>query len=231
MVNILTIDTSFNLCSIGLLQNNHFNTLCKNTKNNHAKFILSMINKILLENNFKLNNLNFIAVNIGPGNFTSLRIGINVSQGLSLALNIPIITMSSLFIIADRVFRKYKKKKILILIDAKMNKFYFASYILNKKNRLCLLNNEIIVSYEEIFKMINLYDNSWSIAGNGWNIFFKKLDYYNLKIKNVFKKVNIYLPSSNSMIYISIDLLKTGEILLPEHIIPNYLYSNIIFIK
>ncbi|WDI78969.1 tRNA (adenosine(37)-N6)-threonylcarbamoyltransferase complex dimerization subunit type 1 TsaB [Candidatus Purcelliella pentastirinorum] len=231
MNTILSIDTSFNVCSVSLLKNNKINTIYKKTKNNHAKFILFIINKILLDNNLKIDKLNVIAINIGPGNFTSLRIGINVSQSLSLALNIPIVVMSSMLIVAEEVYKKYKKKKVLILINAKFDKFYFASYILDKYKKMSLLGNEIIISSKELLNILSLYDNSWVAAGNGWKIFFNILKDFNLNKKVNFKKINIYLPSSKNMIYIALNLFKLGKLLLPENIVPNYLFTKIPYTK
>ncbi|WDI78730.1 tRNA (adenosine(37)-N6)-threonylcarbamoyltransferase complex dimerization subunit type 1 TsaB [Candidatus Purcelliella pentastirinorum] len=231
MNTILSIDTSFNICSISLLKNNNINTIYKKTKNNHAKFILFMINKILLKNNLKINKLNVIAINIGPGNFTSLRIGINVSQGLSLALGIPIVVMSSMLIIAEKVYKKYQKKKILVLIKAKIDKFYFASYVLDKYKKISLLGNEVIISFKELLNALSLYDNSWVAAGNGWKTFFTILKDFNLNKKINFKKINVYLPSSKNMIHIALNLFKLGKLLLPENIIPNYLFTNITYVK
>lgn len=52
--------------------------------------ILSLIDKLLKEKKIKLNQLDQIKVNIGPGSFTGIRIGISVANALGFALKIPV---------------------------------------------------------------------------------------------------------------------------------------------
>lgn len=78
--------------------------------------------------------LQAIAVDIGPGAFTSLRFGVATAQAFSLALNLPILGVSSLQTLAFSMMEKAKDAKILALLDARMQEIYCAVFsVQNKK--------------------------------------------------------------------------------------------------
>lgn len=55
-----------------------------------AQKLLSLINQSLKKKKLKLNNLKEIKVNLGPGSFTGLRVGLSVANALGWALDIPV---------------------------------------------------------------------------------------------------------------------------------------------
>ena len=90
-MNYLAIDTSTNICSASLFQNGKYTTLKKKGAKNHSEYLPIFVEK-LLKNIVKLD---FIALNIGPGSFTGLKIGSSFTKGLAKALNIPIIPVNN----------------------------------------------------------------------------------------------------------------------------------------
>ena len=86
-MNHLAIDTSTNICSVSLYSNGKYNTMKKEDISDHSEHLPVFVNK-LLSNDIEIN---FIALNIGPGSFTGLKIGCSFSKGLAKALNIPIV--------------------------------------------------------------------------------------------------------------------------------------------
>jgi tRNA threonylcarbamoyl adenosine modification protein YeaZ len=91
-MNYLAIDTSTDICSVSLFNNSKYNTLVKDGTKDHSEYLPVFAKKLLDDNSV---NIKFIALNIGPGSFTGLKIGSSFSKGLAKALNIPIIPVSS----------------------------------------------------------------------------------------------------------------------------------------
>lgn len=77
----------------------------------HTIKILPMIQKILINAKINLKDLNYIAFTKGPGKFTGMRISIGIAQSLSLSLKIPILGISTLSVMAEEAWQKYKKTK------------------------------------------------------------------------------------------------------------------------
>lgn len=91
-MNYLAIDTSTDICSVSIFSGSKYNTLVNDSTKDHSEYLPVFVKKLLNDNNIKIN---FIALNIGPGSFTGLKIGSSFSKGLAKALNIPIIPVSS----------------------------------------------------------------------------------------------------------------------------------------
>ncbi|WP_367682302.1 tRNA (adenosine(37)-N6)-threonylcarbamoyltransferase complex dimerization subunit type 1 TsaB [Buchnera aphidicola] len=107
---ILAIDASINYCSIAIYKNKKIYSLLNKSKEKHTIKILPMIKKILILSNTKLKEIEYVTFSKGPGYFTGLRIATGIAQSLSLTLKIPILGISTFSIIAQKVWRKYKKK-------------------------------------------------------------------------------------------------------------------------
>lgn len=87
---ILTIDTSDKETGIGLAGE----TMCKIktwiSNKNQSEELLPNIDKLLKENKIKPTQLKWISVNLGPGSFTGLRVGISVANAFGYGLDIPV---------------------------------------------------------------------------------------------------------------------------------------------
>ena len=86
----------------------------------HSEVATMMLGDLLTQE--KLKNLTHIAVNVGPGSFTGIRVGLSVARTLAYALNIPILGLSSLQILAFK--NSSPGEKILVAIKA-IQKFYY----------------------------------------------------------------------------------------------------------
>ena len=97
MPNILAIETTTAICSIALWSENKVVAYKEtNEQNAHSRLLTVMINELFAENNFDINSLNAVAVSIGPGSYTGLRIGVSVAKGICYGLSIPVIIVDTL---------------------------------------------------------------------------------------------------------------------------------------
>ncbi len=85
----------------------------------HSAFLISTLQEILSENNIKPQNINLIAVNIGPGSFTGIRACVTVARVMAQQLNCKTAGISSLEILAQLA-----KKNPLVALDARKNCAY-----------------------------------------------------------------------------------------------------------
>ena len=95
--NLLAIETCFGKFSIALFINGELTDYFANTEaTKQAEELVPAINALMQKNGVEYKNLSAIAVCVGPGSFTGLRIGLAAAKGFALALNIPLIGISSL---------------------------------------------------------------------------------------------------------------------------------------
>ncbi|MCK4648357.1 tRNA (adenosine(37)-N6)-threonylcarbamoyltransferase complex dimerization subunit type 1 TsaB [bacterium] len=92
----------------------------------HTSRLMSIIDRILKDAFVAIKDLDGIAVSLGPGSFTGLRIGIATAKGLAQGLNIPIVGIPTLDGLAFNLF--YCKDLICPILDARKGEVYCAWY-------------------------------------------------------------------------------------------------------
>ena len=98
MALILCIETATPLCSVALCRNGEVLAVREENseRNVHAERINVFIEEVLDEAGLEIQAVQAVAVGIGPGSFTGLRIGLSAAKGLCYALDVPIIGISTL---------------------------------------------------------------------------------------------------------------------------------------
>ena len=129
MSYILNIESSTTNCSISLSLNGKVISLKEKNdeKYSHSTKLHSFIEEVLKESNLKITQLSAIAVSKGPGSYTGLRIGIAAAKGLCYALEIPLISISTLLVLAKQI-KVVSKGFIIPVIDARRDEVYSAVY-------------------------------------------------------------------------------------------------------
>jgi tRNA threonylcarbamoyladenosine biosynthesis protein TsaB len=91
MANVLKIDTSNNKqISVEVEAGNNKDSLTEEATFLKSEAVLPTIEKILERNNLKIEEIEKVEVNKGPGSFTGLRVGVAIANALSFLLKIPV---------------------------------------------------------------------------------------------------------------------------------------------
>ncbi len=140
----LLLDSSYTFLHVGIAKNNE---LLKSTSyeawQRQSEFMIVEIDKLLNELDIKKEDLSDIVVSIGPGSFTGIRIALTIAKVISLALNIDVYSVSSLYI------KKIKDTPTICLINARGNRSYIGCY----DNEEVLLEDQILTN-DEVKKYI-----------------------------------------------------------------------------
>ncbi|MBP6408240.1 MAG: tRNA (adenosine(37)-N6)-threonylcarbamoyltransferase complex dimerization subunit type 1 TsaB [Fusobacteriaceae bacterium] len=124
---ILGIDTSTKVGSVALFDDKKgvLAEVIINTKSNHSDTIMNAIDYILNLADCSVDDLDKVAVTVGPGSFTGIRIGIAIAKALVFKKDIKMTAMNTLDLLA---YETAYKGKILSLIDARKERAYYALY-------------------------------------------------------------------------------------------------------
>ena len=130
---ILHIETATLTCSVALSENGELlNRIEKTERNIHAAVLTVFIQDLLAEAGKKMQDLAAVAVSMGPGSYTGLRIGVSTAKGLCYALDIPLIAVNTLHAMASGFINKCFSVNINTLfcpmIDARRMEVYAAIY-------------------------------------------------------------------------------------------------------
>jgi tRNA threonylcarbamoyladenosine biosynthesis protein TsaB len=124
-VRILAIDTSSELCSVGVCAGGEIlSELASRAPARHGETLLPLIGEAIARSGLTRASIDAIAVGIGPGSFTGTRIGVATAKGLAVALDRPIAGIVSLHAIA----RAAPGAWIAPAIDAHKGEVYAALY-------------------------------------------------------------------------------------------------------
>ena len=129
MTNILAIETSSVHCSIGLSKNKEIYLKHSQEENSHGKLIFGFIKDLLKKSQLEKEDIDLIALSVGPGSFTGLRVGCSVAQGLAFGLKKKILPLSSLNILAQNVFLDGAAEHLYIVKEAHMNDLYVGKFV------------------------------------------------------------------------------------------------------
>lgn len=163
MAYILNIETSNKICSVALTRDGMVDFQLEDHEGmNHAKMLAPFVDRCMERVRHNEDKLDAVAVSLGPGSYTGLRIGLSLAKGLAFSLDVPLIGVSTLKTMAVKaMFRgmDWQGDELLVpMIDARRMEVYTAVYdfALNEvmSPRPLILNND---SYSELLEEKKLY--------------------------------------------------------------------------
>jgi len=132
-MRILGIDTAIPIASVALVEDGELiaeeivsSKRCSAETGNHAAIILPLIQALLDKTDSTIEELAGIAVSIGPGSFTGLRIGLATAKGIAYESGIPLVGVSTLHAQAARV--EHFDGLVCSVLDARKGEVYMAVF-------------------------------------------------------------------------------------------------------
>lgn len=179
-MKILAVDTSSKICAVAILEDNKvIDEIKLDNGKTHSENLMPIIKEILDKNNLTLKDMNLIAVSVGPGSFTGIRIGIATIKPMAEVYNLPVASVTSLETLARNIENKEKDFTIISLIDARNNQVY-AGFFDTEYN---LKEDEIAEDIDEVLKKAGKYSKI-IFVGDGAIIHKEKIE-ENLKDRNI----------------------------------------------
>ncbi|EJF75430.1 tRNA (adenosine(37)-N6)-threonylcarbamoyltransferase complex dimerization subunit type 1 TsaB [Bartonella alsatica] len=127
---ILAIDTASIYCAVALIRHKSvIARISERMNKGHAEKLIGDITQIMIQANMTLNQVDRIAVNIGPGSFTGVRVGVSTARALALALEIPAVGVNALeALAAQTATNKNTASAITVVIEAGRDMFYHQNF-------------------------------------------------------------------------------------------------------
>lgn len=126
--NVLLLDTSNQYCSVALQWRGQLTARHEWSEQKHSQMILPMVRELLAAQQADFTDLDAIAVGVGPGGFTGVRLAVSVAQGLAFAAHKPVLAFSSLAALAVAGLSHSAETQIIVAMDARMQQVYWAHY-------------------------------------------------------------------------------------------------------
>ena len=169
MANILNIETSTEVCSVALTSEGQVLEHRENYEGQtHATMLSQYVKEMLDYARSREMKPDAIAVSIGPGSYTGLRIGLSEAKGLAFGLNVPLIGVNTLQLMAvSTMFNHFIDEENVLyvpMIDARRMEVYTAAYAPSLE---AVLEPQAMILDEHSFDALLDMGHTLILMGNG----------------------------------------------------------------
>ncbi len=130
-MKILAIDTALPAVSVCVMEDGAAAPEASETaamERGHAEALLPMIDRVMARVEGGFSALGRVAVTVGPGSFTGLRVGIAAGRAIGVACAIPTVGVSTLAALAAPLILDEKPERVAVAIDARHGNIFFAAF-------------------------------------------------------------------------------------------------------
>ncbi len=236
-MKLLAFETATEACSVALWIDGAVRERFEIAPRRHAELALPWAEQLLAEAGIAKSQLDTIAVGRGPGAFTGVRLAIALAQGIALALDRPVVPVSTLAALAMRarsvalppagvgqlrVAKQGEGNRVLAAIDARMGELYSAAFRIDDSAPIAM-SEERVSSHEAI--ELPGDDTLWLGVGTGFaaadGALRRHLDARLVAIDPT------ALPHAADVANLAAAAFARGEALSPERLEPAYLRDHV----
>lgn len=216
-MKLLAFETATEACSVAVYSDGDVSERFELAPRRHAELSLPWAEQLLAEAGIAKSQLDAIAVGRGPGAFTGVRLAISIAQGIALALDRPVVPVSTLAALAMQA----NGERILAAIDARMGEIYFAAFERDGAGLLAL--NQEVVAKPDVAVIPD--GGAWYGVGTG----FAAVDcVLQRRFADRLAMVDaVALPHAADVARLAALAFARGELVAPERVEPAYLRDNV----
>lgn len=221
----LGIDTSTKfLCVVLARQGRVVAAYRVETERAHAQLLPDEIRRLLKKNHSRINDIKLLGVDIGPGSFTGIRIGIATIKGLGLALGVNIVCVSSLDVLAWGLRNKTVGLACPVM-DAKKGQVYAAVYE-NKSGIPKRITGYYLGKLEGFLRKIDKYKKDIVFTGDAIGLYRRELERTAVKHKLFLAKADFWFPNAQALAQACLNQYREGKLERADSVSALYLYSD-----
>jgi tRNA threonylcarbamoyladenosine biosynthesis protein TsaB len=216
-MKLLAIETATEACSVAVLIDGEVIERFEIAPRRHTELVLPWAEALVAEAGIAKSQLDAIAVGRGPGAFTGVRLAIALAQGIALALDRPLLPVSTLAALAMQA----TSARILAAIDARMGEIYVASFQ-HDGDELVASSAEVVIGPQDY---VAPDGNDWHGVGTGFGAAEGALV---AVLQSRLVTVDaMALPHAGDVARLGALAFARGEAIAPERIEPAYLRNNV----
>lgn len=229
---LLALETATEYCSAAILHHDVDGavTLCRagrHAPRQQTELLLPMIDEVLATAGIGLSALAVLAYSAGPGAFTGVRIAAAVAQGLALAVDRPLLAVSSLQSLAQGLMHRQSVDKVLSCFDARMGEVYAGAYVRGASGRAEPLAPAVVAQPAALPPaLVQAWRSAPGVghgAGSGWASYAPVL----AQACPVVQEWPDFAPDAEDVARLALPLWLAGEAKPPEQALPVYLRDDV----
>ncbi|WP_411851858.1 tRNA (adenosine(37)-N6)-threonylcarbamoyltransferase complex dimerization subunit type 1 TsaB [Stenotrophomonas sp. LGBM10] len=218
-MKLLAFETATEACSVALYVDGQVLERFEIAPRRHAELSLPWAEALLAEAGVARSQLDAITLSRGPGAFTGVRLAIAIAQGIALALDRPLVPISTLQTLALRA--PADADHVLASIDARMGEVYVARQV-RVDGRWQVQGEEVVCAPDAVV----LPDGTrWFGVGTGFGAADGHLA---TRLAGQLDGVDAQaLPHASDLLTLAVPAFERGEAVAPERVEPAYLRDNV----
>jgi tRNA threonylcarbamoyl adenosine modification protein YeaZ len=130
-MRVLAIDTALEACSAAVLDTERGGILASESipmLRGHAEALLPLVSRVMTEAGMEFSALDRVAVTVGPGSFTGLRVGVSAARGIAVAAGKPAVGLTTLAALAAPYIAVDDVTPLVAAIDARNDQVYMQMF-------------------------------------------------------------------------------------------------------
>ena len=216
-MKLLAFETATEACSVALLCDGALLERFEVAPRRHAELALPWAGELLAQAGVARSQLDAIAVGRGPGAFTGVRLAIALAQGIALALDRPLLPVSTLAALALRA----PGERSIAAIDARMGEIYAAAFQRQGEGLVALAEEAVLAP--DRYQAPD--GDGWHGVGSGFAAGDAALQ---AALRGRLASVDAHaLPHAAEVARLGAIAFARGEAIAPERVEPAYLRNNV----
>lgn len=228
-MKLLAFETATEACSVAVWVDGEVRERFELAPRRHAELSLPWAGELLAQAGIARSQLDAIALGRGPGAFTGVRLAIAIAQGIALALDRPLLPVSTLAALAMRAAQPVTPgndpgtgQRVFAAIDARMGELYTAAYELRDGDAIALDREALLAPDAAALPDTH---NGWLGVGTGFAAAEGALA---TRLADRFSAIDAgALPHAADVARLAALAWQRGEAIAPERVEPAYLRDNV----
>ncbi len=207
-MRVLGLDSATNVASVAVMGEQHLVAEAwLNTRKTHSQRLMPMLAQLLQEADLTLADLSGLAVAIGPGSFTGLRIGLATVKGLALVTGLPVVGIPTLDALALNAAGF--PGIVCPILNARKQEVYGAVYAW-REGEMERLTEYLAVSPEALAEILDAYCQPVTLLGDGVPI-YRQVFHQRLGNRLVLLPLPQLLGRAAQVAYLGLRALQAGR--------------------
>ena len=164
-MKILALDTASSWCAAAVYDSGTDTVLAEISENigkGHAEVLMDYIEQAMTQSGIAMAKLDRVAVNVGPGSFTGVRIGVSAARGFALALHRPALGVSAFDALASEIAVSHPGHPVLVLLEAHRGEIYAQAFGADA----VAITGPMVLAREEALALIQQQSSETILAGS-----------------------------------------------------------------
>ncbi len=218
---ILALDASASPASVALIKDGQLiGEYFINIKCTHSQTLMPLVENLLATTETDKNAIDIFAVNVGPGSFTGVRIGVSAVKGMAMALNKPCVAISTLEAMAYTALMF--DGIVCAVMDARCNQLYNALFEI-KNGTVIRLTEDRALSIVDLKNELeqNYVNRKIMVMGDGTDVFMRT---YDMQPNNLFAApMNIRFQHASGTAFAAENKALKNDLITAAALMPIYL--------